>query len=97
MKAEEFKPQDWIGNFGVRPGDPGWLYVLRSGDRFKIGKTKDFATPLKAARTWIPDIKTVGVKPFWNIKRVERTLHIALTDFWLDGEWFDFRGDEFDE
>jgi hypothetical protein len=52
---------------------------------------------LRAARTWIPDVKVIGVKPFWHVADLERSLHIALTDYWIDGEWFDFGEDEFQE
>ena len=97
MNIPDFQPEPWIANFGVRAGRPGWLYVLRAGTRLKIGTTTKFEDRIKAAKTWIPDIEIVGVKPFWHAKTAERTIHIALTDYWVGGEWFDFKGDEFDE
>jgi hypothetical protein len=97
MNASHFKPEAWIKNFGVSHGDAGWLYILRDGTSLKIGKTLNFANRIKAARTWIPQIGVVGVKPFWHINHIERTLHIALTDYWAKGEWFDFGDDEFKE
>lgn len=97
MKVADFQPEPWIQNFGVRAGGPGWLYVLKSGTRLKIGKTKNFEGRFRTARTWIPDIEVIGVKPFWRVAAAERTLHIALTDYWVGGEWFNFDGDEFAE
>ncbi len=97
MNVSEFQPEAWIGNFGVRSGHPGWLYVLGSGTRLKIGRTTNFDLRLRAARTWIPDIQIIGVKPFWHAAALERYLHVALTDYWVEGEWFDFGEDEFRE
>ena len=97
MNIADFKPAAWIGNFGVRHGSPGWLYVMRAGSRLKVGKTTNFDNRLKTARTWVPEIQVVGVKPFWHVTHIERTLHIALTDYWVDREWFDFNGDHFEE
>ena len=96
-QISDFKPEDWIRNFGIVPGSPGWIYVLKSGSRLKIGKTTNFKKRIKDARTWIPDISVVGVKPFWHVSDLERALHIALTDFWVDLEWFNFNGDEFEK
>jgi T5orf172 domain len=97
MKIDDFKSEKWIQNYGVRSGNPGWLYILQNGSRFKIGKTINFQKRIKEARTWIPEIQTVGVKPFWHASHIEQTLHIALSDYWVGLEWFDFDGDEFEE
>jgi hypothetical protein len=97
MNVADFKPEPWIQNFGVRSGGPGWLYVLKSGSRLKIGNTKNLENRFRTARTWIPDIEVVGAKPFWRVAAVERILHIALTDYWTGGEWFTFGDDEFEE
>jgi hypothetical protein len=76
-----------------QPIDPGWLYILRNGDLFKIGKTTDPKRRLREARTWLPDGEVVGIKPFWNIHEFERTLLCGIANFWHEGEWHCFPDD----
>jgi hypothetical protein len=89
-------PDDWskfrpnLDIFGVVRDDPGWLYLVRSGDLFKIGKTKNPKRRLRQAATWAPDIEVIALKPFWNISHIERLLHEGLADQWHKGEWFRF-------
>ena len=87
-KWSEFRPN--LDIFGVRRNDAGWLYLMKSGDLFKIGKTKNPKRRIRDARTWIPDIEIIAMKPFWNISRLERMLHEGLADQWHKGEWFKF-------
>jgi hypothetical protein len=58
----------------------------------KIGKTKDpLRRLLREAQTWSPDpLELIGVKPFWNITRIEYSLHSGLAEFWHRGEWHRF-------
>lgn len=81
--------------FGVARRNPGYLYIFEHGSRFKIGKTSSPMGRLKEARTWIPDVKVIGIKPFWNIARLERLLHSGLASFWVGGEWFEFPDDSY--
>ena len=74
--------------------DPGYLYVIESSGRYKIGKTKNTKGRLKAAKTWLPDMVLVGLKPFWGMSHHERQLHIGLARYWYSGEWFSFEGDD---
>ena len=97
MNISEFRPEKWIGNFGVEVDSPGWLYVLSTSTRLKIGRTTNFESRLKTAKTWVPEISVIGVKPFWHSAHIERTLHIALSYYWVDREWFDFGDNEFRE
>jgi hypothetical protein len=87
----KFRPDpDW---YGVPQGDPGWIYAVRTGGNLiKIGKTTDPARRLlREARTWSPDeLEVIGVKPFWNIRGIEYSLHCALAEFWHRGEWHRF-------
>jgi hypothetical protein len=79
--------------YGILPLDPGWIYAIRTaGNRIKIGKTKDpHRRLLGEAQTWSPEeLEVIGVKPFWNIGRIEHSLHIALAEFWHRGEWHKF-------
>jgi len=94
-KRSEFRPN--LDIFGVPRVDPGWLYIVKNGDLFKIGKTTNPKRRLfREARTWLPDIKLVGVKPFWNIGKLERQLHSGLAQFWYSGEWHQFPDDTYE-
>lgn len=95
--SDSFQPSTSLKNFGVSSGDPGYIYIIRSGSRLKIGRSTDRASRLRQAKTWLPDGEIVGIKPFWNHQTVERYLQVGLSMFWYKGEWFDFNGDPFEE
>ena len=73
--------------------DPGWLYILKNGQLFKIGKTIAPKRRLQEARTWLPDGELIGIKPFWCIHKFERTLLCGIANFWHEGEWHQFPDD----
>ncbi len=73
-----------------QPVDPGWLYILKNGDLFKVGKTKQPKRRLREATTWLPDGEVVGIKPFWSIHSFERTLLCGIASCWHEGEWHRF-------
>lgn len=68
--------------------DPGYLYIVQASGRLKIGKSKNRTSRIRAAKTWLPDMKLVGVKPFWIISQLEKSLHEGLAQWWYEGEWF---------
>jgi len=68
----------------------GWLYILRSGSLFKVGKTANPKHRLRQAQTWLPDGEVIGIKPFWFIHEFERTLLCGIANFWYEGEWHKF-------
>ena len=68
--------------------DPGFLYVVEAGKRLKIGKSKNHRARIRAAKTWLPDMKFIGAKPFWIVNQFEKYLHEGLAQWWYDGEWF---------
>lgn len=83
----DFRPDLKI--FGIPKIDLGWVYLIKNGELLKIGKTKNPEKRLKGdARTWLPDMEIIAVKPFWGISFVERSLHTALADYWYDREWY---------
>jgi len=89
-----FRPN--LNIFGVATEDPGWIYVVKNGDLFKVGKSKNPNRRIfSEARTWLPDLDVIGTKPFWNISVTERLIHEGLSLFWYDREWFRFGDDEF--
>ena len=75
--------------------NPGFLYIVQSGERLKIGKSKNRSSRLRAAKTWLPDMTLIGVKPFWLIDDFEKELHIGLAQWWYEGEWFFPDGDPY--
>jgi len=84
--------------FGVNPIDYGWIYLIKNGDLYKIGTTKNPDRRLnKDAKTWLPDMVTVAVKPFFNVRQIERHIHTALAGEWYSGEWFKFDIEDFEE
>jgi T5orf172 domain len=74
--------------FGVARRDPGWIYIFKNEGLLKVGKTTDYKRRIREARTWLPDVEILGVKPFWNVSAIERTLHEGCASFWHAGEWF---------
>lgn len=74
--------------------DPGYIYIVESNGRYKIGRTKRTRARLKAAKTWLPDMVLIGLKPFWGVSHHERLLHTGFASYWYSGEWFDFKGDD---
>ena len=72
--------------------DPGYIYIVKNGGHYKIGKTKKSEQRIKAAKTWLPDMKLIGVKPFWGVSHHERLLHTGFAAYWYQGEWFNFKG-----
>tara|TARA_X000001316_G_C910523_1_gene25970 strand:- start:129 stop:599 length:471 start_codon:yes stop_codon:yes gene_type:complete len=81
--------EPWIGNFGVKPIDPGYIYIFENDGKYKIGKSINPAARIKTAKTWLPDMNVVGIKPFWNVSRIERLLHVGMSISWYDREWFE--------
>lgn len=73
--------------------DPGYIYIIESHGRYKIGKTKNVSDRKKVAKTWAPDGNWLGFKPFWGISHHERLLHIGFSRYWYANEWFKFDDD----
>ncbi len=95
--SDTFKATESLKIFGVVPNDPGYIYVIRSGPRLKIGCSKSKKSRLREAKTWLPDGEVIGIKPFWNHRELEKYLQLGLAMFWYKGEWYEFEGDEFEE
>ncbi len=47
--------------------DPGFIYIVENHGKYKIGKSKRARIRLSAAKTWLPDMKLVGHKPFGDV------------------------------
>lgn len=91
MKTEklDWTPEPWIRNFGVQAEDPGYIYVIENMGRYKIGRSGNPKARIQAAKTWLPDMKLIGIKPFWNVIEKEKLLHVGFAFCWYDGEWFE--------
>lgn len=85
--------QAWIRHFGITPADPGFIYILENEQRYKVGKSVNARERIRAAKTWMPDLNVIGIKPFWNVTRLERLLHVGLARCWYHGEWFELIDD----
>jgi hypothetical protein len=99
--TQEIKWNKLIGTrvpvWQVLRSDPGYLYFIKNNDKYKLGKSKNPTNRVRAAKTWLPDMKIVGCKPFWQISIVERSLHAGFSRSWYVGEWFKFEcGEERD-
>jgi hypothetical protein len=79
-------------HFGIPRRDGGWIYAVRSGDFVKVGKTTDpHRRLLREAKTWCPSgLDEIIAKPFWNITKLEYSLHTSLAEHWHRGEWHKF-------
>lgn len=97
LNTNEFKPDSRLSIFGVKPVDPGYIYVVMSDNKIKVGRSTSPRKRLREAKTWLPDAQIIGVKPFWCHTSVEQSIHIGLASFWYDKEWYDFQNDEFFE
>jgi hypothetical protein len=80
--------------WGIHRVDPGFIYIIESNGRYKIGKTKRTKHRLKAAKTWLPDMTLIGFKPFWGVSHHERCIHSGFARYWYAREWFSFEGDD---
>lgn len=85
---EEYHPD--LNIFGVPRNNPGYIYIIEDRDKFKIGRTKNKIGRIRAAKTWLPEMNLIGIKPFWNIREIERQLHEGFSRCWYHGEWFCF-------
>ncbi|WP_417832418.1 GIY-YIG nuclease family protein [Terasakiella sp.] len=86
--VDENKPNPCRDIWGITQEDPGWIYIIKNGDLYKIGKTTNPKKRIQEARTWVPDLEVLAVKPFWQVSVVEQHIHQGLAQYWYDREWF---------
>lgn len=72
--------------------ESGHVYIIRCGDRVKIGFTMKIRDRMRVLRTACPyPIEEVAV--FSGNRNIERFLHAALGEWRRHGEWFECSGD----
>lgn len=65
------------------------LYVLKAGERIKIGVTNDIESRVKSIQTGNPDkVEILFVEERLNPTKAERYLHRCFAKNRLEGEWF---------
>lgn len=87
-EVDGFTVAPWLSNFFVEASDPGYLYLIENNGLFKIGRTIKPDKRFREAKTWLPDMNVVGVKPFWQFAEKERLMHIGFACSWYKREWF---------
>jgi len=85
-KLSNFRPD--LKNWNISKNDPGWVYIIKNVGLYKFGKTTNPKKRIQEARTWIPDLEVLAVKPFWNVSVIEHAMHQGMAEFWYDKEWF---------
>lgn len=62
------------------------IYIIKSGDKIKIGKTSNISKRLMAYKTHNPDIQLI--KTYDYNDSLEKHLHNYYKDYRVTGEWF---------
>lgn len=71
------------------------VYFFKSGNKVKIGKTKDVGSRLDAIRTSCPEgVVNLGSIRVVDSSRLEIDLHTKFRDKWTAGEWFEITEQE---
>lgn len=93
--AEEVSPTP-RRTYSPRRDDAGYVYVLRSGNYYKIGKSKHANKRIAAIQTASP-FKVVRLARIetLDMDALERYLHRKFADKRVNGEWFELDDDDF--
>lgn len=68
---------------------PGYVYVLESGGRYKIGQTKDFEVRFKTLGKASPyPVNVISTTKVRDMTQAERHLHDIFFGKRINGEWF---------
>lgn len=67
----------------------GYVYLLRSGDYYKIGKSRDYNKRIKAIKLQLPfEVEKVHVVKAKDMNQLERYWHQRFKNKRENGEWF---------
>ena len=67
----------------------GFIYVVRAGDRVKIGFSKDVRRRISELQTFFPDELELLLTAPGSIM-IEHSLHARFKEFAIKGEWFQY-------
>ena len=69
--------------------DFGWIYIIKSGSYYKIGKTKNIIGRLKTHQVSSPfDLEIIHKKELFNHPAIEESLHNIFSKKRTRSEWF---------
>lgn len=84
-----------LGWYNSAPLSPGFVYILKAGPFYKIGKTKQPNNRIKSIATQMPfEIVPIAIIPTLNDKSLEKMLHTAFRLSRANGEWFTLSSDD---
>lgn len=66
----------------------GWIYVIRSGRYFKIGRSKRVTERLGEYTHLAEDVTILVCEQVQNVDVIEKELHVAFSEKRMRGEWF---------
>jgi hypothetical protein len=92
-------PEFWDGDLPCEdhPGVPctGCVYVLKVGDRYKIGRTENLTSRLRSIQTSNPKaIEVVHTIESEDFAAIEKAIHRKFKDQRVRGEWFKLDRDD---
>jgi hypothetical protein len=78
-----------------RPIRAGFVYLIKMGDYYKIGRTKDWSNRKQAYGLHLPlPYEEIVIFPTNDMHAHERQLHQAFQDKRMNGEWFRLTEDD---
>ena len=74
-----------------------YVYFIKCGEYYKIGYSKDVERRVKELDRRPYKIEIIYVSPLTpNAYKVEQSIHEWLSDYKINGEWYDFPSDMID-
>lgn len=68
---------------------PGWVYLIASGERYKIGKTINLESRLRSFQCGLPHtVQLIHATQTDDIGRLEKAWHQRFASKRITGEWF---------
>ena len=67
----------------------GYIYIIKSGNLYKIGKSKDPKNRIKAIKISNPQLETIIYEKVFNYNTIEKHLHNSYKSRRRQGEWFE--------
>ncbi len=75
-----------------KPKSKGKIYVMKCADKYKIGFSKNISERLKQLNNRPFPVKLCyESKEIIGVYGVEQDIHFQLSEYKIDGEWYDFK------